>query len=133
MHRYTQYTMETLRVGWEQLLTSINRNVNEVENQILTRDSKGITQEQLNEFRASFNHFDKNRTGRLAPEEFKSCLVSIGYSIGKDRQVWQVALFARPYYRAKYSVKLPKRDRFLKTAAPDRSVILPDSQCTKHM
>lgn len=78
--------METLRVGWEQLLTSINRNINEVENQILTRDSKGITQEQLNEFRASFNHFDKNRTGRLAPDEFKSCLVSLGYSIGKDRQ-----------------------------------------------
>ena len=40
-NRYTQYTMETLRVGWEQLLTSINRNINEVENQILTRDSKG--------------------------------------------------------------------------------------------
>lgn len=79
--------METLRVGWEQLLTSINRNINEVENQILTRDSKGITQEQLNEFRASFNHFDKNRTGRLTPEELKSCLVSLGYSIGKDRQV----------------------------------------------
>lgn len=85
--RYTQYTMETLRVGWEQLLTSINRNINEVENQILTRDSKGITQDQLNEFRSSFNHFDKNRTGRLAPEELKSCLVSLGYSIGKDRQV----------------------------------------------
>ncbi|XP_045479965.1 alpha-actinin, sarcomeric isoform X1 [Harmonia axyridis] len=85
-NRYTQYTMETLRVGWEQLLTSINRNINEVENQILTRDSKGITQEQLNEFRSSFNHFDKNRTGRLTPEEFKSCLVSLGYSIGKDRQ-----------------------------------------------
>lgn len=85
-NRYTQYTMETLRVGWEQLLTSINRNINEVENQILTRDSKGITQDQLNEFRSSFNHFDKNRTGRLAPEEFKSCLVSLGYSIGKDRQ-----------------------------------------------
>lgn len=58
----------------------------QVENQILTRDSKGITQEQLTEFRSSFNHFDKNRTGRLAPEEFKSCLVSLGYSIGKDRQ-----------------------------------------------
>jgi actinin alpha len=85
-NRYTQYTMETLRVGWEQLLTSINRNINEVENQILTRDSKGITQEQLNEFRSSFNHFDKNRTGKLTKEEFKSCLVSLGYSIGKDRQ-----------------------------------------------
>lgn len=29
-NRYTNYTMETLRVGWEQLLTSINRNINEV-------------------------------------------------------------------------------------------------------
>nr|L7UZ85.1 RecName: Full=Alpha-actinin; AltName: Full=F-actin cross-linking protein; AltName: Allergen=Der f 24 [Dermatophagoides farinae]AGC56214.1 alpha-actinin [Dermatophagoides farinae] len=83
-NRYTQYTMETLRVGWEQLLTSIHRNINEVENQILTRDSKGITQEQLNEFRTSFNHFDKKRTGRLAPEEFKSCLVSLGYNIRND-------------------------------------------------
>lgn len=61
--------METLRVGWEQLLTSINRTINEVENQILTRDSKGITQEQLTEFRASFNHFDKNRTGKEESED----------------------------------------------------------------
>jgi len=79
--------METLRVGWEQLVTSVNRTINEVENQILTRDSKGITQEQLNEFRASFNHFDKSRTGRLSPDEFKSCLISLGYSVGQDKQV----------------------------------------------
>merc|ERR1711881_335512 len=46
----------------------------------------GITQEQLNEFRASFNHFDKSRTGRLAPDEFKSCLISLGYSVGQDKQ-----------------------------------------------
>ncbi|XP_068203495.1 alpha-actinin, sarcomeric isoform X1 [Palaemon carinicauda] len=85
-NRYTQYTMETLRVGWEQLLTSINRTINEVENQILTRDSKGISQEQLTEFRGSFNHFDKNRAGRLAPDEFKSCLISLGYSFSKDQQ-----------------------------------------------
>merc|ERR1712131_529104 len=85
-NRYTQYTMETLRVGWEQLVTSVNRTINEVENQILTRDSKGITQEQLNEFRSSFNHFDKNRVGHLKPDEYKSCLVSLGYSLGKDKQ-----------------------------------------------
>merc|ERR1712036_106794 len=85
-NRYTQYTMETLRVGWEQLVTSVNRTINEVENQILTRDSKGITQEQLNEFRASFNHFDKSRSGRLAPDEFKNCLISLSYSVGQDKQ-----------------------------------------------
>ena len=40
-----------------------------MENQILTRDSKGITQEQLNEFRASFNHFDISKAGPLRKKE----------------------------------------------------------------
>lgn len=53
--------LQHVRVGWEQLLTTIARTINEVENQILTRDAKGISQEQLNEFRASFNHFDRVR------------------------------------------------------------------------
>lgn len=52
-----------IRVGWEQLLTSIARTINEVENQVLTRDAKGLSQEQLNEFRASFNHFDRVSRG----------------------------------------------------------------------
>ena len=55
--------------------------------QILTRDSKGISEDQMNEFRLSFNHFDKNRTRRLEPKEFKACLVSLGYNIRDDRQV----------------------------------------------
>uniref|UniRef100_A0A674PN24 Actinin alpha 4 n=1 Tax=Takifugu rubripes TaxID=31033 RepID=A0A674PN24_TAKRU len=60
-NKYTPYTMEHLRVSWEQLLTTIARTINEVENQILTRDAKGISQEQLYEYRTSFNHFDKVR------------------------------------------------------------------------
>ena len=55
--------------------------------QILTRDSKGISEKQMNEFRVSFNHFDKNRSRRLEPKEFKACLVSLGYNIRDDRQV----------------------------------------------
>ncbi|XP_041351424.1 alpha-actinin-like isoform X4 [Gigantopelta aegis] len=85
-NRYTEYTMETLRVGWEQLLTAIARNINEVENQILTRDSKGISEDQMNEFRMSFNHFDKTRNRRLEPKEFKACLISLGYNIRDDKQ-----------------------------------------------
>uniref|UniRef100_A0AAR2L1D5 Actinin alpha 3b n=1 Tax=Pygocentrus nattereri TaxID=42514 RepID=A0AAR2L1D5_PYGNA len=64
-NKHTNYTMEHVRVGWEQLLTTIARTINEVENQILTRDAKGISQEQLNEFRASFNHFDRVRKWNL--------------------------------------------------------------------
>ncbi|XP_013767418.1 alpha-actinin-4 isoform X1 [Pundamilia nyererei] len=96
-NQYTSYTMEHLRVGWEQLLTTIARTINEVENQILTRDAKGISQEQLYEYRASFNHFDKtlnggergarhDHSGALQAEEFKACLISLGYDVEKDKQ-----------------------------------------------
>ncbi|XP_040189308.1 alpha-actinin-1 isoform X1 [Rana temporaria] len=85
-NKHTNYTMEHTRVGWEQLLTTIARTINEVENQILTRDAKGISQEQMNEFRNSFNHFDRDHNGTLGPEEFKACLISLGYDIGNDAQ-----------------------------------------------
>jgi actinin alpha len=85
-NQHTPYTMETLRVGWEQLLTSIARNINELDNQILTRDSKGITGEQMEEFRKSFVHFDKTRNQKLDPKEFKACLISLGYNIRDDKQ-----------------------------------------------
>ncbi|XP_008307139.2 alpha-actinin-4 isoform X2 [Cynoglossus semilaevis] len=85
-NQYTKYTMEHLRVGWEQLLTTIARTINEVENQILTRDAKGISQEQLYEYRASFNHFDKDHTGSLMAEEFKACLISLGYDVENNKQ-----------------------------------------------
>uniref|UniRef100_A0AAY5E7V6 Actinin, alpha 2b n=1 Tax=Electrophorus electricus TaxID=8005 RepID=A0AAY5E7V6_ELEEL len=58
-NKHTNYTMEHIRVGWELLLTTIARTINEIETQILTRDAKGITQQQMNEFRSSFNHFDR--------------------------------------------------------------------------
>uniref|UniRef100_A0A673LY95 Alpha-actinin-3-like n=1 Tax=Sinocyclocheilus rhinocerous TaxID=307959 RepID=A0A673LY95_9TELE len=81
-NKHTNYTMEHVRVGWEQLLTTIARTINEVENQILTRDAKGISQEQLNEFRASFNHFDR-RNGMMDPDDFRACLISMGYDLGE--------------------------------------------------
>ncbi|CAG9539472.1 unnamed protein product [Cercopithifilaria johnstoni] len=84
-NRAARYSMESLRVGWESLLTSINRTINECENQILMCNSKGISEEQLNEYRSSFNHFDKDRQG-LDPEQLKSCLISIGYNIRPGKE-----------------------------------------------
>jgi len=55
--------------------------------QILTRDSKGISNEQMEEFRKSFLHFDKSRNLKLEPQEFKACLISLGYNIREDKQV----------------------------------------------
>lgn len=75
--------VQHIRVGWEQLLTTIARTINEIENQILTRDAKGISQEQLNEFRASFNHFDR----------VSNCTKSPGRHKGKER--WLMALYTQ--------------------------------------
>jgi len=67
-------------------MSSIARNKNELENQILMRDSKGISNEQMDDFRKSFLHFDKSHNQRLEPQEFKACLISLGYNIRDDKQ-----------------------------------------------
>ncbi|XP_053156091.1 alpha-actinin-2 isoform X1 [Hemicordylus capensis] len=82
-NKHTNYTMEHIRVGWELLLTTIARTINEVENQILTRDAKGITQQQMNDFRASFNHFDRKKNGLMDHDDFRACLISMGYDLGE--------------------------------------------------
>ncbi|XP_027960318.1 alpha-actinin-2 isoform X4 [Eumetopias jubatus] len=85
-NKHTNYTMEHIRVGWEVLLTTIARTINEVETQILTRDAKGITQEQMNEFRASFNHFDRRKNGLMDHDDFRACLISMGYDLVRQPQ-----------------------------------------------
>ena len=103
-NRHTPYTMEVIRVAWEQLNTQLTRQIAEIKNQIYTLEKKGISEEQMNEFRAAFAHFDKSRSrkwclvfrerfcfsffavGRLDPKEFRACLIACGYNIREDRQ-----------------------------------------------
>ncbi|KAF0043929.1 hypothetical protein F2P81_003087 [Scophthalmus maximus] len=89
-NKHTNYTMEHIRVGWEQLLTTIARTINEIENQILTRDAKGISPEQLSEFRSSFNHFDRNYIladelrRELPPDQADYCIARMAPYTGPD-------------------------------------------------
>ncbi|CBY12275.1 unnamed protein product [Oikopleura dioica] len=80
---HTNYTMEHIHVGMEHLRTTISRTINEIENQIMMRDAKGLTAEQMNEFRASFNHFDRKKKGYLEPDDFAAVLISMGYQLGE--------------------------------------------------
>uniref|UniRef100_A0AAY4CKW2 Actinin alpha 2 n=1 Tax=Denticeps clupeoides TaxID=299321 RepID=A0AAY4CKW2_9TELE len=82
-NKHTNYTMEHIRVGWELLLTTSARTINEIETQILTRDAKGISQQQINEFRSSFSHFDRKKKGGMETDEFRACLISMGYDLGE--------------------------------------------------
>ncbi|XP_068404938.1 alpha-actinin-2 isoform X4 [Eschrichtius robustus] len=91
-NKHTNYTMEHIRVGWELLLTTIARTINEVETQMLMRDAKGITQEQMNEFRASFNHFDRRKNGLMDHEDFRACLISMGYDLVRQNKCFFATL-----------------------------------------
>uniref|UniRef100_A0AAY4EXP3 EF-hand domain-containing protein n=1 Tax=Denticeps clupeoides TaxID=299321 RepID=A0AAY4EXP3_9TELE len=82
-NKHTNYTMEHIRVGWELLLTTIARTINEIETQILIRDAKGISQEQMHEFRSSFKHFDRKKNGVMDTDDFRACLISMGYDLGE--------------------------------------------------
>ncbi|XP_067100287.1 alpha-actinin-2-like [Osmerus mordax] len=82
-NKHTNYTMEHIRVGWELLLTTIARTINEIETQILTRDAKGISQQQMNEFRSSFTHFDRKKKGGMETDDFRACLISMGYDVAE--------------------------------------------------
>ncbi|VDL89900.1 unnamed protein product [Schistocephalus solidus] len=81
---FSSVTIETLRTTWNQLLTDLKFTINEVQNQILTRDSKGLSASQLEDLRRCFNHFDKDKSGKLDQSEFTSLLVSIGHTIGAE-------------------------------------------------
>lgn len=81
---HTAYSMETLRANWAQLIQTINRALNETENQILIRDSTGLTDDQIKEYRTSFKHFDRDNSGQLDKNEYRSCLLSLGYKLGAD-------------------------------------------------
>uniref|UniRef100_H2Y427 Uncharacterized protein n=1 Tax=Ciona savignyi TaxID=51511 RepID=H2Y427_CIOSA len=83
---HSAYSMESLHASWEHIKALLSLTINEVENQILMRDAKGLTQEQMNEFRASFNHFDRDNSGLLSADEFNGCLTSLGYDVDKSKE-----------------------------------------------
>lgn len=58
--------------------------INEIENQILFRDSKILSPEVLSDYRESFNFFDKDKSGALGRDELRACLVSLGYDIPSE-------------------------------------------------
>ena len=93
---HTIYSMEGIRSSWAQLLTAAGRAINETENQILIRDSKGLSEDQIREYRSSFSHFDKDNSAKLDKNEFRACLLSLGYKLGSDptddpvfEKIWQ--------------------------------------------
>ena len=80
-NRYTEHSTVGLAQQWDQLNQLGMRIRHNLEQQIQARNQSGVTEDQLKEFSMMFRHFDKDKSGKLTHDEFKSCLRALGYDL----------------------------------------------------
>jgi actinin alpha len=102
-NEHTKHTFAALETKWKEFCKSIDEKKQVLTRAISEKSSGAVTAEQVSELTECFNHFDRDRTGTLARDEFKAALSAIG-EILTDEQVEEVY--------AKYGDPLP-RDGFV--------------------
>ncbi|KAI6661821.1 Spectrin alpha chain, brain [Oopsacas minuta] len=78
---YTQHTSVGLSQQWDQLSQLGRRMIYNLQQQILSKNMTGVSEEDMKDFQTLFNVYDEDRSGKLEEKEFKSCLISLGYSL----------------------------------------------------
>jgi len=82
--RDADYTSDIIISHYEALQTFIQKRINLLEQHIMQEKGSAITPEQLQEFRKSFDHFDRDHTNTLEKHELKACLSSLGQNLTDD-------------------------------------------------
>lgn len=103
-NRYTEHSTVGLAQQWDQLDQLGMRMQHNLEQQIQARNQSGnyfnliqlivvfyilfsfwvnlgVSEDALKEFSMMFKHFDKEKSGKLNHQEFKSCLRALGYDL----------------------------------------------------
>merc|ERR1712025_426718 len=80
-NRYTEHSTVGLAQQWDQLNQLGMRLRHNLEQQIQARNQSGVSEDALKEFSMMFRHFDKDKTGKLDLNAFKSCLRALGYDL----------------------------------------------------
>jgi len=80
-NRYTEHSTVGLAQQWDQLDQLSMRMQHNLEQQIQAKNQSGVSEDALREFSMMFKHFDKEKTGKLNHQDFKSCLRALGYDL----------------------------------------------------
>lgn len=107
-NRYTEHSTVGLAQQWDQLNQLGMRIKHNLEQQIQARNQSGVSEDALKEFSMMFRHFDKDKTGRLNHNEFKSCLRALGYDLPMVEEG-----MAEPEFEAILNVVDPNHDGFV--------------------
>jgi len=107
-NRYTEHSTVGLAQQWDQLNQLGMRIKHNLEQQIQARNQSGVSEDALKEFSMMFRHFDKDKTGRLDHNAFKSCLRALGYDLPMVEEGEP-----EPEFEAILNVVDPNRDNFV--------------------
>jgi len=107
-NRYTEHSTVGLAQQWDQLDQLCMRMQHNLEQQIQACNQSGVSEDSLREFSMMFKHFDKDRSGRLDQQEFKSCLRALGYDLPMVEEGQR-----DPDFEAILDVVDPNRDGFV--------------------
>jgi len=105
-NRYTEHSTVGLAQQWDQLNQLGMRIRHNLEQQIQARNQSGVSEDALKEFSMMFRHFDKDKTGRLDHNAFKSCLRALGYDLPMVEE-------PEPEFESILNVVDPNRDGFV--------------------
>jgi len=78
-NEYTDLSYDDLDFEFSQIHKNYLKKISFIESQIqAANESRGVSPEQLQEFKETFNHFDSQKSGKLSKLDFKSCLSGLG-------------------------------------------------------
>lgn len=78
-------TYQELQVLDAQIQKTVSQVVQTIEQQILAQKLSNVTEQQLKDFRETFNHFDAQKTGFLTKLQFRSAVSAVGEEIADDK------------------------------------------------
>merc|ERR1719232_1838767 len=107
-NRYTEHSTVGLAQQYDQLNQLGMRIRHNLEQQIQARNQSGVSEDALKEFSMMFRHFDKDKTGKLNHNAFKSCLRALGYDLPMVEEGEP-----EPEFEAILDVVDPNRDGFV--------------------
>lgn len=107
-NKYTEHSALSLAQAWDQLDQLGMRMQHNLEQQIQARNQSGVSESSLREFSMMFKHFDKEKTGRLDHDQFKSCLRALGYDLPINEQTQN-----DPVFNSILDIVDPNRDGFV--------------------
>jgi len=81
---YTPSTLRSLRSTYDSFVLSNKKKIEGVEKQIAASGQTGISQDEYSDIRESFDHFDKDKDGKLNALDFFGVLSFLGESPTED-------------------------------------------------